>query len=152
MSCHALRPNSLRIRRSTALAASHSIERAAPPSTGLGRHGRSRSQSRVQRLLAIAIAALSLLPCAALAQNVTGTLSGTVVDEQQQAVPGATVTAINEATNVARVVATDEEGNFQLTTLPPGAYTIRVEVPNFRTVERTRIVLSAAERLSVGRS
>jgi Carboxypeptidase regulatory-like domain/TonB-dependent Receptor Plug Domain len=150
MSCHALRPNWLRIRRSTALAASHSIERAAPPSTGLGRHGRSRSQSRVQRLLAIAIAALSLLPCAALAQNVTGTLSGTVVDEQQQAVPGATVTAINEATNVARVVATDEEGNFQLTTLPPGAYTIRVEVPNFRTVERTRIVLSAAERLSVG--
>jgi hypothetical protein len=91
-----------------------------------------------------------LLPTLASAQNVTGTISGTVVDDQGQVVPGATVTVSNEATNDSRVVVSDSRGDFQVTTLPPGTYTVRVEMANFRTVERTRNVLTAAERLSVG--
>ena len=41
------------------------------------------------------------------AQGVTGTISGVVLDEQKQAVPGATVTIINESTSDARVTITD---------------------------------------------
>jgi hypothetical protein len=44
----------------------------------------------------------------------------------------------------------DERGNFQVTNLQPGSYTIRVELASFRTLERKNVVLSAAERLSVG--
>jgi hypothetical protein len=109
-----------------------------------------RFTSGTVRLLLTAAVAATLLPCPAAAQNVTGTISGTVVDDQKQLVPGATVTVINEANNDTRSVTTGPSGDFQVTNLLPGSYTVRVEMANFRTVERTRNVLSAAERLSVG--
>ena len=101
-------------------------------------------------LSAAFVAALAACVPAALAQNLTGTISGIVADEQGQPVPGATVTVINEATGDARMTTTDRSGDFQITNLQPASYTVRVEMPNFRKVERTKNVLSAAERLSIG--
>ena len=109
----------------------------------------SRLRPRFLHLLLLAIP-LVCVPRAAAAQAVTGTISGTIVDAQAQVIPGATVTIINEATNDARVAVSDERGNFQVTNLQPGSYTLRVELTNFRTLERKNVVLSAAERLSVG--
>jgi hypothetical protein len=86
----------------------------------------------------------------ALAQDTTGTISGTIADEQGQVLQGAMVTVIHEGTLAARAVTTDGRGAFQVTTLPPGSYTVRVEMQNFRSFERTRNVLSAADRLSLG--
>src|SRR5262245_9292958 len=97
----------------------------------------------------VAVAFLLWVPCAA-AQNLTGSISGTVVDEQGQAVPGATVTVISEASGDPRVAITGRSGEFQVTNLLPGSYTVRVEMANFRKIERTKTVLSAAERLSIG--
>jgi hypothetical protein len=89
-------------------------------------------------------------PTNAAAQSVTGSVGGTVIDEQREVVPGASVTVIDEATGAARRTVTDTRGSFQVTNLAPGSYTIRVELTNFRTIERTKVILSAAERLSVG--
>lgn len=89
-------------------------------------------------------------PELAAAQAVTGTISGTVLDPQRAVVPGATVTITNEATNDARMTVTDDQGNFQITNLQPNAYTARIELASFRTLERRNIVLSAGERLSIG--
>ncbi len=100
-------------------------------------------------LLAFTVAA-TLLPRAAAAQAVTGTISGTIVDAQKAVIPGATVTIINEASADSRVATSDENGNFQVTNLQPGSYTARVELIGFRTLERTNIVLSAGERLAIG--
>ena len=108
------------------------------------------SNCRIPRVLLCALIAAAL-PCVAAAQAVTGTISGTVTDQQGSVIPGATVTIINESTNDARVVVTDTRGDFQATNLQPGAYTARVELASFRTYERKNIVLSAAERLSIGR-
>jgi hypothetical protein len=103
------------------------------------------------RLFVFTFAALvALFPTFASAQAVTGTISGTIVDQQGQVIPGATITVVYEATNDSRSTVSDERGNFQVTNLRPGAYTIRVELSNFRTLERKNVVLSAAERLSVG--
>jgi len=102
------------------------------------------------QVLAAAIVAATTLPHAAAAQAVTGTISGTVVDQQAQVIPGAPITVINEATNDSRVTVTDGSGSFQVTNLQPGFYTVRVEMSGFRTLERKNVVLSAAERLSVG--
>lgn len=110
----------------------------------------SRLTSRTVLLYVLAAAAAALPSSSALAQNVTGTMAGRVADQQGQVLPGATVTVINEATNVSRVVVSGPSGEFQVTTLEPGTYTIRIEMDNFRTVERTNIVLNAAERLSIG--
>jgi hypothetical protein len=104
----------------------------------------------VCRLLAALALAVLLAPCPVEAQAVNGTISGTVVDQQGQAVPGATVTVINESNNDMRVVVSDDRGNFQVTNLHPATYTVRAEMQNLRTFERKNVVLSAGERLSIG--
>ncbi len=97
----------------------------------------------------MAIAAISL-PHSAAGQAVSGTIAGNVADPQGQVIPGATLTVINEATNDSRVTVSDGNGAFQVTNLQPGSYTVKVEMPSFRTLERKNVVLSAGERLSVG--
>ena len=100
--------------------------------------------------LAVGAATVSLLPGSAAAQAVSGVISGNVADPQGQVIPGATLTIVSEATNDARVTVSDGNGGFQVTNLQPGSYTVRVEMPSFRTLERKNVVLSAGERLSVG--
>jgi hypothetical protein len=99
-------------------------------------------------LRALLVCALAIVP--GQAQDVTGTISGTVTDEQDQVLPGASVTAVHERTNQTRVAVTDTRGNFQFTNMQPGNYTIRVELSSFRTLERQHNVLTASERLSLG--
>jgi hypothetical protein len=97
----------------------------------------------------VAVVAAVLLPCSSLAQSVTGTIFGTVVDPQGQVIPGASVSVTNEATNDSRVAVSDARGDFQITNLQPGKYTLKVTLQSFRTLERKNIVLSAGERVTV---
>ena len=99
-------------------------------------------------LFAVVVSGLGAAPI--VAQEISGTISGSVADEQGQVLPGATVTTVNERTSASRTVTTDDKGNFQFTAMPPSTYTVRVEMPNFRTVERKRNVLSPSDRLALG--
>ncbi len=101
--------------------------------------------------LSAAACALALLAAAApaAAQN-TGTISGTVVDNAGQLVPGATVTLTNEATADARTMASDDRGQFAFRAVDPGSYTVKVELTGFRTLERRRTVLNASGQVDVG--
>jgi hypothetical protein len=85
-----------------------------------------------------------------LAQENTGAISGTVVDEQGQVLPGASVVVTNERTLSVRSTASDSRGSFLVPALLPGTYTVRVELQNFRPYERKNVVLSSAERLALG--
>jgi Carboxypeptidase regulatory-like domain/TonB-dependent Receptor Plug Domain len=105
--------------------------------------------ARLLRSLPRALVALALVVGPANAQEHTGTITGTVTDEQGQVLPGATITVIGESTGHARSATSDAKGAFLLTALPPGSYTIRAEMANFRTEERKRQVLSATTRLSL---
>ena len=101
----------------------------------------------------VAVRVLTLFACLAgpvRAQESTGTILGTIADSQGQVLPGASVSAVDEATGHARTVSTDAKGDFQLHALPPGRYTIRVSLANFRTAERKNTVLNAAQRLALG--
>src|SRR5262245_36298995 len=107
--------------------------------------------NRVRRLLAAAVAALAVLvPRAAHAQSVSGSISGTVVDQTRQVVPGATVTLVNEATGDSRATVTTDTGLFVLSAVQPGTYTVRIELAGFAPFERRRTVLPANEHLSIG--
>ena len=75
------------------------------------------------------------------AQTPSGEISGTVVDSSGLAVPGVTVTLTNRATNVARVVQTNEVGLYVISAIPPGTYDLRAELAGFRTVERQGLVV-----------
>jgi hypothetical protein len=95
---------------------------------------------------------LCALLCAqyAVAQTVTGVISGTVMDASGNALAGAAVRLINERTNDARVLTTNESGDFRFTAVLPGTYTIKVEQKGFSSFERRGNVLTANEHLAVG--
>ncbi len=73
-------------------------------------------------------------------QTFQGSLRGTVRDPQG-VVPGATVTVVNEATNVSRETVTNEVGAYAFPALAPGTYTIRVSMVGYKTVERKGIII-----------
>lgn len=76
---------------------------------------------------------LILIGSAAVVGQSTATLKGAVTDEKGAVVPGAKVTATNQATSVERTSVTDSDGNYQLAALPVGMYTIKVETQGFKT-------------------
>src|ERR1041385_2985136 len=83
------------------------------------------------------VVALWVLACAAgaNAQTYQGALRGAVRDPQG-VIPGAEVTLINEDTNASRSAMTNEVGEYSFASVLPGAYTIRVSLPGFKTEER----------------
>jgi hypothetical protein len=101
--------------------------------------------------VAIVATLATLQPRSASAQTTTGAILGTVLDPQGQVVPGATVTVVHEGTTEIRVTTTDtERGTFQVTSLAPGTYTVRVEFPGFSIFERKGVVVSSSDRVSIG--
>ena len=75
------------------------------------------------------------------AQTVGGTLLGTVVDNSGAVLPGATVTATNTATAVARTAISDGQGRYSIADLPPGPYDVNASLSGFQTVLRRGIRL-----------
>jgi hypothetical protein len=102
-------------------------------------------------LAAFTVMLLALVP-AAWAQGVgsTGTISGTVLDESGQTLPGANVTVTNEATHAARSVTTNDAGAFRFPALLPGNYTVRAELTGFTSFERKNTVLSPSGQVTLG--
>ena len=75
----------------------------------------------------------------AFAQNAQ--ITGTVKDSSGAIIPGATVTARNLDTGLARTGVTDAAGEFRLPSLPPGRYSVSTELSGFSTETRPDIVL-----------
>lgn len=118
-----------------------------------GRHGASPPTMRLLTAAAQAgrfIVCMLLCACAAYAQTITGTISGTVVDSSGQVIPACAVALINERTGDSRNGATNEAGVFTFPAVQPGTYTVRIEHPGFQVFQKTGNVLTANERLSVG--
>src|SRR6266571_936236 len=74
-----------------------------------------------------------LLPVSAFAQTGAASLTGIVTDQSGAAVPGATVTATNQATNVNYTAISNDTGNYTVTSLPVGTYVLKAELAGFKT-------------------
>lgn len=88
---------------------------------------------------------------AASAQEITGTLVGTVKDSNGAAVSGATVTITDSNKNniVVRTITTDESGEFSAPQLPVSTYQVSVEAANFKKFVQTEIKLDVNQRRDV---
>lgn len=76
------------------------------------------------------------LACHAQVDYTTATLKGAILDPQSKTVLNAEVTAVNQATGVARTAMSGEEG-YQIPSLPPGLYRVEVRAAGFaRSVAR----------------
>ena len=92
-------------------------------------------------------AVLLLLASCAVAQTPTGTIQGTVLDQQNAGIPAAAITITNNATGVSRVVSSDDAGRFSAPFLNPGNYTVLVEAKGFKQDRRENVVVAISETL-----
>src|SRR5438094_7828856 len=84
---------------------------------------------------------LTLAPSFARAQTVTASITGLVSDQTGAALPGVTITAKNQATDVPYVTTSNEAGNYTITSLPVGTYLVTAELTGFRTVTTNPVTL-----------
>ena len=80
------------------------------------------SITRLGALIAFVLLTTSI--AFAQSQATTGNIEGRVTDPNGAAVPGATVTATNQETALAKSAATDDGGNYRIIFLPPGKYRV----------------------------
>jgi hypothetical protein len=85
------------------------------------------------RFLSLFCFLVSLVALPSFAQAPTGTIRGTVTDPSKAVVPNATVTVKNKGTGAERKVTTSSTGEFQIPTLPPGEYEVKVTASGFKT-------------------
>jgi hypothetical protein len=84
------------------------------------------------------------------AQDVFGTIGGTVLDPSAAAVPKAKVTITNlDRNQVVRTLSTDVSGVYSAPSLPVGTYSVKVEAEGFKTGTRTGIVLNVSDDLKI---
>ncbi len=100
---------------------------------------------RTPRVLALGALALAMCVGTARAQTGAASITGLVVDETGGALPGVTVTATNQATNVPYVAVTNEAGNYTITSVVVGTYVVKVELTGFRTAVTSPIRLEAKQ-------
>ena len=84
-----------------------------------------------------------------LAQLQSGRIVGTIYDSQKAGIPGATVTVMNVATNLARSAVTDSQGNYVITPLDPGTYNVSAEMPGFQKTVRNGLTLTVGQAARV---
>ena len=89
--------------------------------------GSGRSLRRPGTAAALLLAGTVLLP----AQTDTGTIRGYVYDETRAVLPGVTVTATYQGRGVIRDTLTSDVGEYVLSRVDPGLYTLRFELPGF---------------------
>jgi len=81
-------------------------------------------------------------------QSNFATLSGTVLDPQQKALPGCTVQLTSDSTRASRQSVTNEQGTFQLTGLAPGSYELFVHAQGFATVTQ-KLTLEVGQSMTL---
>jgi hypothetical protein len=89
----------------------------------------------LKRFLMIAVAVIGFV-FPVIAQTESARIQGTVTDQSGSAVPGATVTITELATNRVVKVETNEEGFFSAGSLSPGRYSIEITQANFKTIKQ----------------
>ena len=108
----------------------------------------SRSSFGVFLVLVLLLLA-GVLACPAVAQIESGTFVGTVHDASGAVVSGAVVTVTNVETNVAHKTTTNEQGEYNVSHLIPGVYSVSVEQAGFKTAVESNIKLDITQVLRV---
>jgi len=102
----------------------------------------------------VVLAVVAGVGCAGVwAQETTGSISGTITDSSGATVKGAKVTLTNtDRGHVERTLTTSSAGFYTATSLPLGAYAVKVEDRGFKTEAVTGLVLHANDALTINRT
>lgn len=107
-----------------------------------------------ERFYRLAIGCIILLSASggfltARAQLATATLSGTVLDAQDNPVPDADLKVSQSARGLERHFKTDSQGYFTASLLPPGTYQVTAAKTGFTTLEVNDVVLNVNDQRQI---
>ncbi len=116
--------------------------------------------SRVTRYLLLALLGVFLVAgnLRSFGQDTNASLSGTVTDPSNAAIPGAQLTLTNVATGFASNFVSDDAGNYTFRNLTPGKYNLSATANGFKSATQTGIELSLNQtarldvHLSIGKA
>jgi hypothetical protein len=101
--------------------------------------------------LTLVVFCASVAPTAG--QATQGAIVGNVSDASGAVLPGVTVIATSPALQVPHVEAvTNERGDYRLSPLPPGVYTVTFELSGFQTVKRDNLKLALGFTATIDQS
>ncbi len=81
------------------------------------------------------------LTSAVMSQVQTGSITGVITDNENNTLPGVTLTVSSPSLMGTRTYVSTAAGIFRFPALPPGTYSLKAELPGFRTAEREDIVI-----------
>lgn len=91
--------------------------------------------------LALALCLALALGATSNAQELTGSIKGTIVDNDGNPLPGVLVKASSPALMGTQTVLTGSNGAFRFPSLPPGTYTVTAELQGFKNFIRENVVV-----------
>ena len=95
----------------------------------------------VRAILCVSLLSFSASASELRAQETTGTIHGSVVDESKAILPGATIRVRNVENGATRTLVADENGHYRALSLPPGLYSVSAELPGFAPATRDNLVV-----------
>ena len=91
----------------------------------------------------ICAAVLGLATAAEAQVSITGSIAGTVMDNSEAVLPGASVNLRDEGTGVEKTTVTNDNGAFAFRDLNLGSYQITVSLNGFRTALYSKVIVEA---------
>jgi outer membrane receptor protein involved in Fe transport len=95
---------------------------------------------------------LALFAVSAMAQSVTtGSIEGTVLDQNSAVVPGAVVRVTSPNLISPQTATTDDNGHYKISNLPPGKYTVTIEAAGkgFQKFEQPNVEVNLSRTASL---
>ncbi len=92
---------------------------------------------------------LAAAPAFAQARSSSADLTGTVSDPSKSPIRGASVTATNLATGLARGATTNANGVYRIPILPPGVYEVKIEINGFKAQIKKGVTLTVGQTLTL---
>ena len=100
----------------------------------------------IRRAFGVLLAAV-LCATPAIAQEITGAVSGTVVDSSKAAIPGATIKL--EGGSVNQLQVSDGNGRYTFAALPPGTYKMTTTLSGFSTSLAENVVVAIGKTTTI---
>ena len=104
---------------------------------------------RIGAVAAFAMVVLGFQALTASAQQLTGSLSGLVVDPTGARIPNANVELRNEASGDLRTTVSDKEGYFNITAIQPATYSLTISASGFNKYQIKGVVMGPGDQRSI---
>ena len=88
----------------------------------------------------------------ALAQIDQGAITGTITDASGRVIQGASITLVNQDTNLSFTDTTDSSGFYRFSPIKIGLYTLTVSAPNFETRKQENIRVNVSQTVGLNLS